>query len=60
MAMKISYLIIFAAVAMLASACQPAAAPVAISNRPVSINDDITPMGHYTVSVSSTVGSRRR
>ena len=27
---------------------------------PVSINDDITPMGHYTVSVSSTVGSRRR
>jgi thiol-disulfide isomerase/thioredoxin len=39
MAMKCLYLLIFAAVSMFVSACQPAAAPVAISNRPVSIND---------------------
>jgi hypothetical protein len=27
---------------------------------PVSINDDITPMGRYTISVSACVGNRRR
>ena len=27
---------------------------------PVSINDDITPMGRYTISVSANVGNRRR
>ena len=37
--MKSLYFIIFAAAAIFVSACQPAAAPVAISNRPVSIND---------------------
>ena len=39
MAMKSLYFVIFAVVSMFVSACQPAAAPVAISNRPVSIND---------------------
>jgi thiol-disulfide isomerase/thioredoxin len=37
--MKAAYSAILAAAAFLFSACQPAAAPVAISKRPVSIND---------------------
>jgi len=36
--MKGMYLIVFAAAAMLVSSCRPAAAPIAISNRPASIN----------------------
>jgi thiol-disulfide isomerase/thioredoxin len=37
--MKSFYLIIFSAASMLLMGCQPAAAPIAVSNRPVSVND---------------------
>src|SRR5690348_13166712 len=37
--MKILYFCLFTFVFLLSTACRPAAAPVAISNKPVSVND---------------------